>query len=501
MTRCSILVVLATCGLASAADPVTLKVRWEVRLPPYAFVDKYDREKKPVAYDWAAKKIAAAREEFARAKRPFIHPNVPIANDRIVVTMSTDGPYCYSMRADANEKPPLEEGELLWMIDRWESLACLGRDDRLRGALESHYFKRESKLALAEQIANFSLNGRLFLDGNLAYYIDDFGLFPPIIRQDKAPARTSPFFSDAVHSNRIRLAETEGGKLRAEWERLNEHGDRRRGPTSFFLGPPLAIDDLLYFMHEEGQSLRLIGMDLKASIEERAKEYKGVKKNVAILETPESAATDFARRMHALDVVATDKLILCPTHLGAIVAVNRADHKIAWTARYGKLEDKRFENFASTWLVSPPLVAEKRLLYAPPDAEAIFAFDLSDGSLAWKRERGKGIYVAGLHKDRLIIVESDAVVAVNAADGREVWKYTFTGMLTGRGAFDGDRYYLPVNVGKEATEGALEAIDLKDGKVSGLLKRADKGEFGNLLIHKRRLISQTFQSLSVYDLP
>lgn len=50
-------------------------------------------------------------------------------------------------------------------------------------------------------------------------------------------------------------------------------------------------------------------------------------------------------------------------------------------------------------------------------------------------------------------------------------------------------------------KGVLREIDLKQGKAVGTIQRADKKEFGNLLIHKGKLISQTFESLSVFAMP
>jgi outer membrane protein assembly factor BamB len=242
-------------------------------------------------------------------------------------------------------------------------------------------------------------------------------------------------------------------------------------------------------------------LDGKSKFIHTEDDAKGVLAETELLNGAESPEKDLTRRIHALHLAASDKLLLCPTHLGAVIAVKRADHKVAWTARYGKLEDKRFENYSSTWLVTSPLVADNLVLYAPPDAEALFAFDLADGSVAWKRERGNGVFPAGLHKDKLVIVASDAVIAVNIADGKEIWKLPFTGTLTGKGVLHGDRYYLPLGLGTEADKGEVQAIDLKQGKAIGVLKRPDAHIFGNLLIHRGKLISQTFESLSVFELP
>jgi outer membrane protein assembly factor BamB len=149
--------------------------------------------------------------------------------------------------------------------------------------------------------------------------------------------------------------------------------------------------------------------------------------------------------------------------------------------------------------VSQPVVANGRVIYAPPDAESLFAFDLRDGSLAWERKRGKGVYLAGSNDNKVIVIETGAVLALSTADGKERWRVPFDGTLTGRGAFRRDGYYLPL--GQSKNEGSILAIDLKAGKALGVLKGKDKESFGNLLIHKGKLISQSFEALAIYELP
>ena len=250
---------------------------------------------------------------------------------------------------------------------------------------------------MAEQIFNNTLSSSTRCGNGNAYCVDEFDLFPPIPHLDnRLPVvvladRLALFggsFRDLTVCNYLRTTDSETGKLKWRSEPIVWGADVENS-GSFFLGPPIVIDDFIYILNEKNKSLRLLTFNSKSLVgHEPLAKY--IKFEVAMTSAPESAGTDFTRRIHALHVVATDKLFLCPTHLGALVAVDRKTNKVAWTARYADEKAKRFENFSSTWRMTPALVAGKLVLYAPPDDEAIYAIDLVDGSIAWKREPRQG---------------------------------------------------------------------------------------------------------------
>ncbi len=47
--------------------------------------------------------------------------------------------------------------------------------------------------------------------------------------------------------------------------------------------------------------------------------------------------------------------------------------------------------------------------------------DLLTGESRWEQQRGSNRYVAGIHKDRAIIVSNTAVHALNLSDGFPSW--------------------------------------------------------------------------------
>ncbi len=481
---------------ARAAEPTFIKPAWEVKLPPYGFFDDDDRERYGKAFAWVKDKIDTARKEMLKANRPIIPPNEPLVDEKLVCVQTPLGLLTYSMHADPNVMPPVKPGELYWTANQWDGLIEFGQKGGTRAVIDQ-MFAGENLSAFNEQIFGYSLAGRISRNSKLTFYVADYGILPSDPKF-KNPKLRLNFFDHLFEKNSVMAMETENGKLRLRFD--SNHSIEKRPTPAFFLGAPLAVGELLYVLLERDAELRLVHID-PASTKGRGEFFDGIQHDTSIMKAPESAQTDFPRRIHALIPIATGKLIICPTHLGAVVAVNRDDHKVAWAFRYGKPEDKRFENFSYSWRVRPMLVAGDLVVYAPADADALYAFKLSDGKEAWKIERGKGVYLAGLHDRKAIVVDSNAIRAVNAADGKEVWKVPFEGTLTGYGAFHGDRFYQPLGLGKNADEGILRVIDLKQGKIAGTIQRADKKEFGNLLIHKGKLISQTFESLSVFTMP
>lgn len=490
---CAAWIFIAT---TSAAEPTVIKPEWEVKLPPYSPYDGAgDNEAYEKSFELCREIIADARKGLIERKLPTISEYRSTIVNQEIVAQTPFGPHSYS-----------SPGVLEWMHDTDLNMVELNARHR-RSSLEATWLSGE-KLARAVQVFTNSVIGRAVNAGELVFIVNDLSLFP--LKPHPRPTSTSFARFESLRSNSIRGINPESGKwIRAFGSYFQSDADPELW-KSHFLGHPFGYGEHLYVLNEKDNELRLVGFEAMHALLPRdlprpkgveAPKLRGVVLATTLLHVSESTSIDHHRRIHALIPIATDKLIICPTHLGAVVAVNRDDHKVAWTARYGKPEDKRFENFSCTWRVRPMLVAGDLVIYGPADAESLYAFKLADGKEAWKLERGKGVYLAGLHDGKAIVVDSNAIRAIDATNGKEVWKVPFEGTLTGYGVLSGERFYQPIGRGKNADEGILQVIELKQGKEAGTIQRADKKEFGNLLIHKGKLISQTFESLSVFAMP
>jgi outer membrane protein assembly factor BamB len=116
-----------------------------------------------------------------------------------------------------------------------------------------------------------------------------------------------------------------------------------------------------------------------------------------------------------------------------LVCVNRADGKILWDqATKADLPEQAYEAgfIRLHGYASGTPTTDGQNVYAFFGRSGVFAYQL-DGELLWRADVGDGIHNWGtgtspiLHKNLLILnasVESRSVVALDKADGREVWR-------------------------------------------------------------------------------
>src|SRR5262249_21682824 len=152
-----------------------------------------------------------------------------------------------------------------------------------------------------------------------------------------------------------------------------------------------------------------------------------------LVTAPTSVVADPHRRIHAIHLTKGSDLILCPTHVGRVVAFDAKTGKVKWTHEYSPLDAKRFPTFAPEWVVVPPVVAGDRYVYAPADFPELLCLDVATGKKVWSVKKGDGLYPAVVG-DRVLVVGEKTVRAVGLKDGAEQWKLDVPGLPCGRGA-------------------------------------------------------------------
>ena len=140
------------------------------------------------------------------------------------------------------------------------------------------------------------------------------------------------------------------------------------------------------------------------------------------------------RRIHAIHLVQAGDLILCPTHLGRVVAVDAKTGKIRWTHEYAPLDAKRFPTFAPEWVVVPPVVVGDKYIYAPADFPELLCLNVADGKKVWSVKKGDGLYPAVVGEQVLVVGEK-TLRSLNLKDGSEQWKLDLPGLPCGRNAW------------------------------------------------------------------
>lgn len=289
-----------------------------------------------------------------------------------------------------------------------------------------------------------------------------------------------------------------------------EHEEDHFNPLAgaYFLGAPLPIGNTLYCLAEVNSEIQL-----------RAIEYspqpKGISQNegVKLLWTQPLVAArvkinrDLGRRMSAASVSYADGVLVCCTDAGYVVGVELSSRSLLWAYKY-----ERFNGgpgpfprprppipppaAGPQWVDYAATIADGHVLLTPRGTNQLVCLKLVDGSLAWKKPRGDGRYVAGVIDGKVIVAGSKSVRALSLSDGKSAWKKPATiPELSGRGIIAGNRFFVP------AGKAGIIQLDTKTGDKLLTTKLPKNHRPGNLLISGGTMISQTADAIEAFPVP
>lgn len=140
---------------------------------------------------------------------------------------------------------------------------------------------------------------------------------------------------------------------------------------------------------------------------------------------------DIGRRWLMLQPSLAEGLVVCPTALGWLVAIDRLRHSVLWAQRYaepdasesrengGNLVPQR--SLAATWGPSAPVIAGRSIVYTAPEEPLLHCSDLLTGEVQWRVPQDDMLYLAGVFEKRVLLVGSHQIKAVNLTDGADLW--------------------------------------------------------------------------------
>lgn len=319
---------------------------------------------------------------------------------------------------------------------------------------------------------------------------------------------------------------------------------------TFFFGAPVADSGELFVVAEKDGQIRLHALDA-ATGKPRWSQL--------IAHSQAKISMDVGRQWMSAPVAVGDGVIVCPTTVGWIVAIDRSTHGILWAFRYQDLnsqseaepQDEAVQpaDLNERWAAAPPVLVGDRVIFTPPEESKIICLSLADGQLVWSEDRDSDLFLAGVFGDQAVIVGEDAVRSINihqatrgsrAEDAQQanqnepsVRGLDSTDSLVnqfgrprsstnqaprksvparhrvlqfpskdarpaGRGVAVQNRYYLPL------TSGELLAINLKtlELEVTSFLPASanpELSQFGNLAMYRGMLASLSPQGLVVFE--
>ena len=238
---------------------------------------------------------------------------------------------------------------------------------------------------------------------------------------------------------------------------------------------------------------------------------------LASIETGGNVSTVAGRRLAGATPSYSDGLVICPTGVGAIVAVELATRSLAWGFQYSSGKNQRVarimvnQTSADTrsrtgflddgaWRDSTITIAEGTVLFTPVDRQELLCLDLLSGRPRWSEgdervaslPRDDSLYIGCVSASQIILIGRDVTRSINLSSGAVNWATSTRefGRPSGRGYSDRDYYYLPT------TAKRLLKIRMLDGHITSVVET--NRVLGNLISYRGDIISHGADHLAAY---
>ena len=208
---------------------------------------------------------------------------------------------------------------------------------------------------------------------------------------------------------------------------------------------------------------------------------------------------DAERRSQALSPTISDGVILCPTGLGAVAAVDLLSRSLKWGATYGNNRSQQsfqrggrsvfgdgpeFSPLERRWQEPGMIAQDGVVIISPPESKDFQCRDILTGQMRLGPQLRNSLrYLAGIQDGRLIAVGERQVSAIELNSGKPVWQTEYPSELTlvGKGLWQTGSLMLPLS------ERNIVRIDLRDGAIAERMQVSQP--LGNLFAYKQQLLS------------
>lgn len=254
---------------------------------------------------------------------------------------------------------------------------------------------------------------------------------------------------------------------------------------AFFLGPPLPVDQQLYCLLQARGQITLAVFD--AATGELAWQQQ-------LANTPQQTRLGINRGGQLLTPTLTDGLIVCPTGVGAVVAVDQMTRDIRWSYVYGSSLTSRpassglggmmRQPTSGQWLDSRIIAGDGYVVVSPNSFGSLLCLDVLDGEPKRKPISDPSLVYPISIRDGEILVAGQRGLrwfSVDSEKARSSPVYPDAKLLAGRCVSLGNELLLPL---------AEKTIVRVDGKTGKVLESVEVGKpVGNLFAYKKNLLS------------
>src|SRR5262249_18130788 len=120
--------------------------------------------------------------------------------------------------------------------------------------------------------------------------------------------------------------------------------------------------------------------------------------------------------------------------------------------------------FNAAWHESAPAVADGKVVITPADSDQVHCVSLRDGRPLWRAGRDSSGCLAGVFRERVLLVGAAGARALSLNDGSAVWANP-AGVPSGQGAASGNVYYLPLRTSQDTGGPGVAALDAGSGRL------------------------------------
>lgn len=259
-----------------------------------------------------------------------------------------------------------------------------------------------------------------------------------------------------------------------------------------FLGPPATAGGLAYALAENDRELILMALEATSGT-------LVWKQPVALADR--ALLEDRARLLRASIPTLARGLVLCPTNVGLLVALDAVTGQFRWyhSCLEVPADARRLNRSPPTPSHRPhaafvPMVhvQGEKLVYLPSQSDHVYCLDLSTGRPIWKTSQPEAVYVAGVTDEQVVVVGRRTCQALNLATGTVEWTTPLEAVPVGTGVLLRDGFLQPLDSGK------VLALDLASGRKLGFDFAAERGPMGHLAATSDLVIAVGGNGLAAY---
>jgi outer membrane protein assembly factor BamB len=121
------------------------------------------------------------------------------------------------------------------------------------------------------------------------------------------------------------------------------------------------------------------------------------------------------RRTSGISPSCAAGILICPTGMGAVVAVDLSARHLLWAYGYPATPPAGgMIDVGGTWADSCAVISDRHVLITPAEAAQMHCLDLLDGKYRWSLDRGNGAFLAGVDRGVAVVVGSSQLTPTDS---------------------------------------------------------------------------------------